>query len=91
MAIFAVTITYGDTDARDRARPSHREYLQSQFDSGTLISSGPFADGAGALIVYESESESALQNILDQDPYWQTPGVLGGVTIKEWNRHFCRC
>lgn len=90
MAIFAITITYGDTEARDRARPSHREYLKVQFDAGTLVSSGPFADGSGALLVYEAESESELQKILDKDPYWQTDGVLGSVTIKEWNRLFKR-
>jgi uncharacterized protein len=88
VAIFTVTITYGDIALRDKIRPSHREYLKSQFDNGALHSAGPFVDESGALLIYEAESGDALQAILSNDPYWVNTGCVGTVTIKEWNRVF---
>ena len=90
MATYAVMITYGDRAARDRVRPNHRAFLQTQLDAGSLVSSGPFTDDSGALLVYEAESPEALQAILDQDPFWKTDGVLATVSIKEWNILFQR-
>ena len=85
-----MTITYGDIALRDKIRPSHREYLKSQFDKNVLVSAGPFVDDSGALLIYEAESEGALQAILSDDPYWVNNGCLGSVTVKEWNRVFSR-
>ena len=90
MAIYAVLITYDDREIRDRVRPAHRGFLQEQLDRGVLVSGGPFVDDSGALMVYEVESEAALQEILDQDPYTQTTGCLESITIREWNRIFNR-
>ena len=90
MAIFAVLTTYDDREERDRVRPSHRAFLQEQLDRGALISGGPFADDSGALLLFEAESEEALQEIVDQDPYTQNEGCLGSLTIREWNRVFNR-
>jgi uncharacterized protein YciI len=90
MAIYLVQMTYDDRDVRDRVRPAHRAFLQEQLDRGALVSGGPFADDSGALLVYEAESEAALQAILEQDPYTQTEGCLESITIREWNRVFNR-
>lgn len=90
MAVFAVMITVGDRDLRDTARPSHREYLTRQLEMGNLITSGPYADDSGALLAYEAPDSGALQEILNNDPYWMTSGVLESVVIKEWNIIFQR-
>ena len=90
MPTYAVMVQYGDRAARDKARPSHREYLGTQLAAGNLVYSGPFADDSGALLVYEAESESALRELLDRDPYWMTEGVLSDITIKEWTILFQR-
>ena len=90
MAIFAVTITYGDKELRDQVRPAHREFLKARFDEGVLVESGPFLDDSGALLVYEVETEKKLYDILAQDPYWQNVGVIAGETVKEWNRIYSR-
>ena len=90
MAIYAVLITYDDREVRDRVRPSHRAFLQEQLDRGALVSGGPFVDDSGALLVYEAESEAALKEILDQDPYVLNEGCLASVTVREWNRVFNR-
>ena len=90
MATYAVQITYADRAARDRARPNHRAYLQSQLEAGKLVKSGPYVDDSGALLIYEVESEAELQEILSHDPYWTTKGCLGDVSIKEWTILFDR-
>ncbi len=90
MAIYAVTITYGDKALRDKARPAHREFLKARFDEGVLVESGPFLDDSGALLVYEVETEKKLYEILAQDPYWKNVGVIAGESVKEWNRIYSR-
>jgi uncharacterized protein YciI len=90
LAIFAVTITYGDKELRDQVRPAHREFLKARFDEGVLVESGPFVDDSGALLVYEAETEKKLYEILAQDPYWKNVGVIAGESVKEWNRTFSR-
>jgi uncharacterized protein YciI len=89
VALFAVRITYGDRAVRDQARPAHRAYLQELLDRGNLIQSGPFSDDSGALLIYEADSQAALQAILDKDPYWIS-GSLSDVEIKEWTIVFQR-
>jgi uncharacterized protein len=90
VATYAVTITYGDTALRDKIRPIHREYLTSLFERNVLICAGPFTDDSGAMLVYEAESDTALEAILSKDPYWVNTGCLSSVSIKEWNRVFAR-
>lgn len=90
MAIYAVTIAFGDKELRDSVRPAHREFLKSRFDEGVLVESGPWLDDSGALLVYEVETEARLLEILAQDPYWRNIGIVANETIKEWNRIFSR-
>lgn len=90
MALFAVTIVFGDTDLRDKIRPEHRVFLKEQFDAGRLVDSGPYVDDTGALLIYEMESEEALKTLIAQDPYSKNAGVIGSIQIKEWNRVFSR-
>lgn len=80
MAIFAVT--YGfvpDSEARDRVRPEHRVFLADQ--DGTLLS-GPL-QGDAALIIFEGKSAEEVEEILDDDPYFEA-GLISERTIVEW-------
>jgi uncharacterized protein YciI len=90
MAIYAVSITFGNTALRDEVRPTHRVYLKEQFDAGNLVESGPYVDDTGALLVYEADSEETVNGFLANDPYWKNDGVVATVQIKEWNRVFSR-
>jgi uncharacterized protein YciI len=90
MAIYAVQFMYADRSARDRARPHHRPYLQSQLEAGKLVKSGPYVDDSGALLIYEVDTEAELQEILSNDPYCTTEGCLGDVSVKEWTIVFDR-
>jgi uncharacterized protein YciI len=86
MAHFAVEYTYTEnSDAvRDEHRPRHREWLRGLYDEGTLLLSGPFADGTGGLMIYSSSDADALAALLEADPF-KTVGVIAKARIKAWS------
>jgi len=85
MATFVVELVYGDDEERRLAvRPAHREYSKQLADRGILLAGGPYADGAGAQIIYEAADAEELQGYLDADPYAKE-GVLASTTVREWN------
>jgi uncharacterized protein YciI len=82
---FAAVIEYlQDTATVERLRPVHREYLASLKAKGQLAASGPFADGSGALIVYEAASAADAEAILKADPF-HANGVFLRWQIRPWN------
>lgn len=54
---------------RLESRPAHREWLTSLKADGRLVQGGPFADGLGALLVFNVADEEALDELLQADPY----------------------
>ena len=85
MAKFAVVLTFGDPDKVAETRPRHREYLQRLLSEGRLHASGPWADGTGALLIYEAADEAEVRSLLETDPY-TAAGVIADAQIKEWNQ-----
>ncbi len=85
MAIFAAWVTFANHEERLRIRPKHREYLDQLLTDGKLVESGPFADESGALLIYEAESEAAVRQLMDADPY-NSVGAFGQIEIREWRR-----
>jgi hypothetical protein len=85
VAKFVAYITFSDPDRVPEIRPRHRAYLKQLLDDGKLHESGPFVDGAGALIIYEAAHETEARAILAADPYSEA-NVLGDVQLREWNR-----
>ena len=82
---YAATIEYlQDAERVGRVRPVHRQYLAGLKERGQLAASGPFADGSGALIVYEAESAEAAEALLKGDPF-HAEGVFLKWTIRPWN------
>jgi uncharacterized protein YciI len=83
--MFAAVIEYlQDAATVERLRPVHREYLASLKAKGQLAASGPFADGSGALIVYEAASAADAEAILKADPF-HANGVFLRWQIRPWN------
>jgi uncharacterized protein YciI len=72
-----------DRETVERIRPTHRQYLASLKDRGQLAISGPFADGSGALIVYEAESAEAAEELLRGDPF-HAAGVFLSWRLRPW-------
>jgi uncharacterized protein YciI len=70
--MYVVELDFADDPRRLDARPAHRERLQALSSQGTLVLAGPWADDAGALLVFDLPSEAALREVMDGDPYYGT-------------------
>ncbi len=85
MPQFAVEYTYeANSDVvRDEHRPRHRDWLRGLYDEGTLLLSGPFADGTGGLLIFSACDAAWLADLLAVDPFNEV-GVVANVRIKAW-------
>ena len=86
MTVFAVEYVYDaeSADVRDQHRPAHRAWLAELAGQGTLLASGPYADGSGALLLFSAADESELNSILKQDPFAMAQG-LASIRTSAWN------
>jgi uncharacterized protein YciI len=85
---YAAIIEYiADQDRVQSVRPVHREYLAKLKEQGRLAASGPFADGSGALIIYEADSPEQAEALLKDDPFCKA-GVFVSWQIRPWNQVF---
>lgn len=85
MTVFAVQLDFDqDEERRLEVRPRHRDYLQRLTGEGRLRSAGPFADGAGALLVYEVTDRAELDAVLADDPYFSGQPAATVASIREW-------
>ena len=83
---YAAIIEYiHDQDRVQAVLPSHREYLAGLRGQGKLVASGPFADGTGALIIYEADSPDEAEALLLQDPFCRE-GIFVEWRIRPWNQ-----
>ncbi|PTT59900.1 YciI family protein, partial [Arthrobacter sp. HMWF013] len=85
MTVFAVEYVYAaDSSAvRDEHRPAHRAWLAGLAEGGRLLTSGPYGDGAGALLIFKVQDEAALNELLKQDPF-AGAGTIAGIRSTEW-------
>lgn len=86
MSIFSVEYVYGPEaeEARVEHRPKHREWLARLAEEEVVLASGPYADGAGALLIINAADEAAVQDLISQDPMTVGGGVTG-LKISGWN------
>ncbi|KAF7963731.1 hypothetical protein AWV80_06315 [Cupriavidus sp. UYMU48A] len=67
---FAAFVEYvSEPERLAQLRPAHRAYLQDLLQQGRLVVAGPFADGTGALFVYEVANESEASKLAANDPF----------------------
>ncbi|MGV9664768.1 YciI family protein [Nocardia niigatensis] len=85
MAVFALHYVYSETTApgRDIHRPAHRAWLDNLVDAGTVLTSGPYPDGSGALILVQAEDLEAVTTLFENDPF-NREGLLTDKRIVEW-------
>lgn len=87
---FAASIEYSqDSTLVEAHRLAHRAYLTGLLDQGKLFASGPYADGSGALIIYEADSPEAAEGLLKADPF-HAAGVFLNWTTRPWKVVFQR-
>ncbi|WP_328397425.1 YciI family protein [Nocardia sp. NBC_00416] len=89
MPIFAVHYTYSDATSADRDthRPRHRAWLAGLLAEGTLVTSGPYPDGSGALLLFRAADSATLGEVLPQDPFAQEK-LIDEVRAVEWQPVF---
>lgn len=87
MARFVVQLTFTDNDRRLEVRPAHRAYLKELFEQGTLVTSGPWADDTGALLICEVADEDEMRRIVAADPYTEA-AVVEVTQLREWTPIF---
>jgi uncharacterized protein YciI len=85
MTVFAVEYVYTaeSAAARDETRPAHRAWLSGLAEDGLLLTSGPYGDGAGALLIFKVQDEAQLNDVLKQDPF-AAAGTIAGIRTTEW-------
>ncbi|MBP1161545.1 YciI family protein [Rhodococcus sp. PvR099] len=85
MAIFAVTYRYDRAlaDARASVRAAHNEWLVQLVATGQALCTGPFTDGSGGLLVFNSSSLDDLKRLLNDDPF-SRDRLVQSTTIVEW-------
>ena len=85
MSVFAVTYHYSGTpEELAEMRPSHREFTGGLFDQGILLTSGPFVEYAGALLLIKADSVEEVSALLDNDPF-DIAGFIGERVILQFN------
>lgn len=84
MKIAAIVQYTTDASLIAKVRPAHRQYLNSVFEQGKIVMSGPFSDDRGALMVYEAASPEEVEAIISQDPFAQN-GVFLSWELRPWN------
>ncbi|MCX5333666.1 YciI family protein [Streptomyces sp. NBC_00140] len=81
--MFVVELAFTPAPERLAARPAHRAALARLHTEGKLLAAGPWADDAGALLVFALE-RAELDQVMDEDPYYRrTPGVEVR-SVREW-------
>ncbi|MEU8253728.1 YciI family protein [Micromonospora inaquosa] len=82
--MFILELSFGDEPDRLAARPAHRERLQALHREGKVVMAGPFPDDSGALLIFDVADAEAFATIVDEDPYYRTPGVTI-ASQREWS------
>ena len=84
MKIAAIVQYTPDASLIAKVRPAHRQYLNSVFEQGKIVVSGPFSDDRGALMVYEAASPEEVEAIIAADPFSQN-GVFLSWELRPWS------
>lgn len=72
MKHFVVEITYtAPLDKIDETLPLHRAFLQTGYDKGWLLMSGPQEPRTGGVVIARAPSKEDLKEFFKADPYQQ--------------------
>lgn len=63
----------------------HVQYLDQGFDDGSILASGPKAQGGGGFIIMKADSEDDIFNYLEKDPM-KVAGVQNYI-VNEFSIH----
>ncbi len=85
---YAAVIEYlQEPEKVNSIRPAHRQYLLDLKARGQLAATGPFTDGSGALIIYETADAREAEQLLQGDPFSKN-GIFLKYVLRPWNPVF---
>lgn len=89
MPKFIVWGSYCEDVLEKRApyRQAHLDGLKAQKERGILVTIGPTADVTKVFGIYDVDSEAAVRELIEGDPYWQN-GIWTEYEVKEWIQAF---
>lgn len=85
MPLIAVSYVYSPatTAGRDTHRAAHRAWLAELLERNTLVSSGPYADGSGALLLVDGPDTASIEKLFAEDPF-AVENLIESSTFHEW-------
>lgn len=84
--IYACTMEYGAPETMAKVRPQHRSYLAALRHDGHVIAAGSFAEGDGALFLYEAESLEAARVFVEEDPFVKEHAIVS-YKLRQYDIH----
>jgi uncharacterized protein YciI len=70
MKHFIIEITYtSELSKIEEVLQDHRNFLQSGYDNGMLLCSGPMNPRTGGILIARAENDLAIKEFLIHDPY----------------------
>lgn len=82
--MYVVELAFSDDPARLEGRPAHRDRIAVLHEQGICILAGPLEGDAGALLVFDVDSEEDVHEAMESDPYYVGPGVTV-ASIRRWD------
>ncbi|WP_227938097.1 YciI family protein [Alkalihalobacillus deserti] len=84
MAFFAAMLYMKDEELNATYRPDHLAFLEGLDKEGKIFARGPFLDGTGGMVIYQSDSYEEALKLAEKDPY-----IVHGVRslkLHEWGK-----
>jgi uncharacterized protein YciI len=70
MKYFVITTIYiAPMEKVVEITPEHRAYLQTQYDSGIMLFSGPLVPRTGGLLFAKADGISVIEKMISNDPF----------------------
>ncbi|MBA4600995.1 YciI family protein [Thermoactinomyces mirandus] len=82
MAYFAAILHMENQEKNKTYRPNHLAHLEELEKQGKVFAKGPFADGAGGLVIYLADSLTEAEELANKDPYVVTGARR--LELHEW-------
>jgi hypothetical protein len=65
------------------AWPEHAEFMDRQFEQGSIALAGPLGDDRRVLIVMRADSAAEIEQLLAED-IWTRIGLLETESVDQW-------
>ncbi|UOF91446.1 YciI family protein [Fodinisporobacter ferrooxydans] len=72
-----------DAEKNKELRPAHLKYIAELYRQGLVVHAGPFTDGKGGMVVYETKDHAHAQQLAEADPV--VAGKARTLELREWN------